>query len=417
MSNFFPVRTNTSLSGAHGSGNTNTKINTRGCSVCGLYKTCKSPRMDVGGKGKKNILIIAEAPGADEDKKGTQLVGEVGMYLEDHLNDFGMRLHQDFYKINSINCRPPRNRAPRPKEIIACRKRVWNVIQEKKPKAIFLMGRCALHSFLHHRWSRDNLGKMERWRGWHIPDRKTNCWVFPMYHPSFAMRNEGLLFEKLFLDDLEGAVKQYKKKLPKYTDERQYVKILTTRKANEMLEKLLDDPPEMISIDYETTGLKPHLQGHEIVYCGIATNSKCTYGFAYSKQIHKLLKQVLCSKKIKMSGHNIKFESSWSRAIFGAWPKGWVHDSMLAAHMEDNRRGATGLKFLVYTRFGEVGYDDAVGPYLKGRGNLGANNFNTIKGANPTEAKMYVALDALYTYKITKQQMGNKTNETPEERI
>ena len=58
-----------------------------GCDGCGLHeKGCITPRMECSGGGEQSILIIAEAPGAEEDKQGEQLVGQVGAYLEKKKN-------------------------------------------------------------------------------------------------------------------------------------------------------------------------------------------------------------------------------------------------------------------------------------------------------------------------------------------
>lgn len=69
------------------------------CEKCGLYKNCLSPKMDYSGEGRKNILIIAEAPGKTEDEQGVQLVGQAGELFKENLNNLGFDLDQDFWKI------------------------------------------------------------------------------------------------------------------------------------------------------------------------------------------------------------------------------------------------------------------------------------------------------------------------------
>ena len=49
-----------------------------GCGACKLHRGCNTPRMEAAGKGEKKILIIAEAPGASEDRRGIPMVGEAG---------------------------------------------------------------------------------------------------------------------------------------------------------------------------------------------------------------------------------------------------------------------------------------------------------------------------------------------------
>ena len=80
------------------------------CLECGLFKTCKSPKMPVTGEGRKKCLIIAEAPGEEEDFQNTQLVGRAGSLLRGRLEERGLDLDLDFWKTNALACRPPNNR-------------------------------------------------------------------------------------------------------------------------------------------------------------------------------------------------------------------------------------------------------------------------------------------------------------------
>ena len=59
------------------------------CGACGLYKGCKSPKMEPTGNGKRKVLIVGEAPGNEEDRKGIQLIGKSGKRLEDDLQSAG----------------------------------------------------------------------------------------------------------------------------------------------------------------------------------------------------------------------------------------------------------------------------------------------------------------------------------------
>jgi len=77
--------------------------------------------MGATGEGSKGILIIGEAPGVTEDEMGKQFVGESGQLLERYLKDYGIDLHKDCRLINAINCRPPANRTPTPREIVPVR--------------------------------------------------------------------------------------------------------------------------------------------------------------------------------------------------------------------------------------------------------------------------------------------------------
>ena len=62
------------------------------CGSCGLYKHCKSPKMPPTGKGRKKILVVAEAPGQNEDRDNIQLHkrGKSGKYTRRVLKSFNV---------------------------------------------------------------------------------------------------------------------------------------------------------------------------------------------------------------------------------------------------------------------------------------------------------------------------------------
>ena len=125
------------------------------CRSCGLYKTCRSPKMNYTGKGRKKILIVGEAPGRSEDedwerkgyKEPTQFIGDAGALFRLKLQPYGLDLDEDFWKINASNCRPPGNRKPTRKELKFCRFMLDKAIRELKPESIWLLGGAAVESF------------------------------------------------------------------------------------------------------------------------------------------------------------------------------------------------------------------------------------------------------------------------------
>jgi uracil-DNA glycosylase family 4 len=119
------------------------------CANCGLFAHCKSPKMEYSGDGKLECLIIAEAPGPDEDEYGTQLIGRVGKAIREKLAYYNLDLDRDFWKVNAINCFPNtvgKIREPTNQEIIYCRPIVQTTIDLLKPKFIWLMGGKACNS-------------------------------------------------------------------------------------------------------------------------------------------------------------------------------------------------------------------------------------------------------------------------------
>lgn len=395
---------------------------TPNCGACLLYKDCKSPKMEPYGQFKRGILFFGEAPGKNEDYHGKQFMGEAGKKLKGHCSNVGILLHIDTLSINAINCHPKdkdgNNRTPTPREIDYCRPIPYQVINKYKPKVIVLFGQSAIESFLGHRWTdrEEGVGAITRWRGFAIPDRETGCWVIPTYHPSFIMRNDKKkVLKKLFESDLEVALRYANIPFPEFEDEKKNVIILTDTDhiisnlklifsgANLAFNK--NHNPMPISIDYETSGLKPHREGHYIRTCSLSSSWNNAYSFPIeNNEVRKQLKRILESPEIKKIAHNLKYEDVWSRAILGAKPQGWVWDTMLTAHLLDNRRKITGLKFQTYVRYGVSGYGNLIEPYLKSKGK-NANDFNNIGKAPLKDLLLYNGLDTIFTYKLFMNQV------------
>lgn len=385
-----------------------------GCIPCGLYKTCNSPKMDYTGDGKKDILVIAEAPGKIEDNKGLQLVGEAGQLLRRVLQRHDIDLDEDCWKINAVNCRPQKNRTPTSKEIEHCRSRVWKTIEELKPKLILLLGGVAVESFLGHRWKK-NLGGITKWRGWHIPDQDVNAWVCPTFHPSYVMRmtssakpGKGMpVVKTIWKQDIARALGCLDIPVPNYKNAERFVKILKEpEEIKRALTEIIRTKPELLNLDYETTGKKPYAKGHQIYTAAMSYKDDEAISFPVTPEVMPYLRRVLADKRIGKSAHNRRFEDMWTKALI---PKGkvasWKWCSQNTSHILDNRENITWFKFQVYVNFGIVDYDSHIEPFLQSKNSKDANSFNCIKEAPLNDVLLYGGLDGLYGLWLVKKQM------------
>jgi len=402
------------------------------CESCGLYRNCHSPKMEYTGEGKRKVLIVAEAPGQTEDREGIQLIGRAGQVLRDFLSSLDWDLDRDCWKTNALRCWPGKgNPTPTLKQIRSCHPYLIQTIKELKPKVILLLGKEAIRSYLLDRVS---VGNLTKWRGWIIPDQEIQSWVCPTFHPSFVMRSEGehggnptvrLIFEQ----DLKRALSKVDDDFPiewALENDKKRVNILTEQSdIASYLEEINQNPPKQISIDYETTGLKPWRKGHRVLCMAVSKSSDDSTVFPieyYTDEEMKsyknhasgvknwaLLNKLLTNSKIGKIAHNLKFEHNWSREALGIIPKNWIWDSMLAAHVLDNRSGITGLKTQVFINFGILGYDDTVKPYISPssaeKKKYGANAFNRMYNCPIKDMLLYCGLDALYTHRLAKKQM------------
>lgn len=387
------------------------------CASCGAYQFVLSPKMEPFGNFKKRILNIGEAPGEDEDKKGRQWQGKVGRRLQKEYAQLGVDLFDDCLNINSINCRPVdkagNNRTPTANEIQCCRQRVLSVIAEYKPNVIVLVGSKPVESIIGNIWTKD-LGGIGKWRGFAIPDRTLNAWLCPVWHPSYVERQQGFdEIETIWRHDLEWALRYADTPLPEFENEEDQISIIEGEKAERVLNKLLRTKSPF-AFDYETTGLKSHAPGHEIICASICFSHDRAYVFpiaSASDAVKELWKQVLSDPEIPKIAHNMKFEHQWSQNILDTEVRGWEWDTMLAAHILDNRRGICSLKFQTYINFGVVGYDDFTAPFLKGADAKNSNSMNKIRDLwqdrNGREKLLkYCGLDSLFTYRLAVKQKG-----------
>lgn len=389
------------------------------CQSCGLYKSCHSPKMAPTGEGRKRILVIAEAPGRIEDEKGIQLIGEAGQLLRRVLRDYDVDLDRDCRKTNSLSCRPEGNRTPTSREIAACRSRVWEEIRVFQPRLILLLGNAAVESFLGHRWKKD-LGGINKWRGFAIPDRETKCWVMATYHPSFLLRSQGnSAVETVFRQDIQLAMEYLDRPFPEIDEEEKRISIIqdpkqAVERLKDVFKKAGKDHGSLVAFDYETTGLKPYNNGHRIVCCGVAYNTReggpflddraFVFEMVDDSDLRLWWKRILTSEKIRKTAANIKFEDTWTNVILDHPVNGWEWCSMQAAHVLDNRSDVTGLKFQAYVNFGVVDYASEIEPFLRSD-DSSDNAFNQIDRAPLRDLMQYCGMDALLQLRLARKQM------------
>ena len=380
---------------------------THSCISCGLYKDVITPKMKPYGNFKRGILNIGEAPGADEDRMGKPWQGKTGQLLERTYKKLGIDLFEDCLNINACHCRPMdekgNNRPPTNQEVENCRRTTLKIIQDVKPHTIVLLGNGALYSLLGHRWKK-NLGGISKWRNYTIPDQDFNAWVCPTFHPSYIERSDpGGVEEVIWQQDLRQIIERSEEPLPAYKEP-----VIEIIEDLTVLDKI---PAGIVAFDYETTGLKPHAAGHRIVCCAVANTSDHAYVFMMPLTRRERLPWInlLARSDVAKMAHNMKFEESWSVERLNQPVVNWLWDSMLAAHILDNRTGVTNLKFQTYVNFGIVDYASEIASYLEAKDD-NANAINNIHklletAGGQNKLLKYCGLDAVYERRLAERQM------------
>lgn len=174
------------------------------CKLCELDKTRHKIVFADGNPNTASIVLIGEAPGENEDLQGIPFVGRAGKLLNEFLSKADISRENDLYIINTVKCRPPKNRVPTNTEKEACRPIMLKQIEIIDPKIILLCGATALKSFLN--------GKMpiSKIRGeiFEIEVNGKKYQAMPIFHPSYLLRNHSLEENSprdLMLKDLKKA--------------------------------------------------------------------------------------------------------------------------------------------------------------------------------------------------------------------
>ncbi len=116
------------------------------CRLCELANTRTQTVFGVGSP-EARWMIVGEAPGAEEDRRGEPFVGRAGKLLDEMLRAVG-ESRQSVYIANTLKCRPPNNRDPRAEESAACRPYLERQIELVKPAVILAVGRVAAQNLL-----------------------------------------------------------------------------------------------------------------------------------------------------------------------------------------------------------------------------------------------------------------------------
>ena len=153
-----------------------------GLKNCDLKKHAKNIVFS-DGNPKSKIMLIGEAPGANEDHEGLPFVGRAGQLLDKMLSAIDLD-RRKVYISNIINYRPPENRRPTEDEIKRYLPFISKHIEIIKPKILVLLGSTAMNALIS---SEKVITKMRgRWIEKQFGTCKTS--VIITFHPAFLMR-------------------------------------------------------------------------------------------------------------------------------------------------------------------------------------------------------------------------------------
>ena len=157
-------------------------------------KNCKCDLKDVAtntvfsdGQNNSKIMLIGEAPGADEDRVGKPFVGQAGQLLDKMFDCINLNRKKNFYITNLVFWRPPGNRNPNKQEISTCLPLTKKHISIINPKLLILLGNVASQSILS---SNEGINVLRKKENYFIDkDLNLKIPVKAIFHPAYLLRN------------------------------------------------------------------------------------------------------------------------------------------------------------------------------------------------------------------------------------
>ena len=151
---------------------------TRTCTACPELAATRTHVVPGVVPAGARLLLMGEAPGAQEDESGLPFVGRSGQLLDELLGGLGVR-RADVAVLNTLKCRPPGNRPPTRAESRSCRGWTERQLALAAPRVVVALGLSATRWFLGPTALAPVRGRLHDVGG---------VRVLPTYHPSAALR-------------------------------------------------------------------------------------------------------------------------------------------------------------------------------------------------------------------------------------
>lgn len=319
----------------------NLDLNAKGCDFCTLkeyWPVLTSPRIPITGNINGDILIVAEAPGEEEDKEGEVLVGKSGRFLRQHIP---MRHLERIGFTNAARCRPPNNRTPTFQEMHCCSVFLEEDINKYNFKYILGMGAAPFMKFITEAPISNMIGiKFPVQIGQKI------LWYYPTFHPSFILKNgeEKALQYPAFKASVKNFFKEFDKwPKPKIYEAPEVIGVFDKQQAYALYNKL----GPIIGYDIETLGLYPYQNGNTLLTAAFS-DGNITFAFPVNHPECKTdwgLDLILKATREKQwVAHSSGFELSWTYFNDNNKnPNYNMEDSMAVARVLFNRESIASL--------------------------------------------------------------------------
>ncbi len=219
------------------------------CTDCVLHKKSKCNNLPGHGSMSSGVMLLGEAPGAEEEREGKPFVGQSGNVLDRVLSDIGVDRSTLFIS-NAVRCRPPKNREPKVPEIKACRKHLEEEVERLKPRVIVPLGNSAFKAVAKG-------GSIGKYRGQQLVSTigSHSFMAIPTYHPAAILRDWSLYNH--LRNDIQKAIvvaSDPNFKVPSF-EGCKYEVYHTPELVKKLLDWIRETYTDYITFDLETNGL------------------------------------------------------------------------------------------------------------------------------------------------------------------
>lgn len=151
---------------------------------CALKKTATNLVLSDGPQDAK-LMLVGEAPGAEEDRQGVPFVGPSGQLLNAMLESIGIAREQALIS-NSVFWRPPGNRTPTTQETVVCRPFIERLIEIVHPRVLVCVGAPSAHNLLGETLGISRL--RGKWYAFQTPRLSAPIDATALFHPAYLLR-------------------------------------------------------------------------------------------------------------------------------------------------------------------------------------------------------------------------------------
>lgn len=342
-------------------------LNVKGCEKCLL---CVGRHQIVNFTAppklkRVKVMFIGEGPGRNEDRIGKPFRGPAGKLLRQLIAECGLDPEEDVAYGNTVRCRPPRDRAPKPVEFNECFPYLMDDLERVDPNIVVLLGNTALQ-VCHAKLS------ITKFRGHIFTAQKINRKAIATFHPAYILRNDSA-YETLLSDIRKAIANCNDREIPEGMGE--YVVCSTVDEVQELADYLKASPEFTFDLETESFNyleddilcasfaaeegyayvvpIRGQYKQKEVVIEKVSPKGKVTekremvwirattpiWSPRDEKRVKAILKDLFESPRgALMAAQNGKFDVHWMRSKLGINAPRFLFDTMLAYHLIHEER-------------------------------------------------------------------------------